>query len=92
MADAKLILYCDTDFIVPVVDKGDGYYEVFRGTADGCLWLYFYTPADNSALEYGRTYKASFDSGRAAYLGDIWKAIDADRRYSTPVLDSLPYT
>ncbi len=92
MAEPRLILYCDSDFIVPVVDKGDGYYEVFRGTADGCLWLYFYTPADNSALEYGRSFKAAFNNGRPGYLGDIWAAIDSDSRYSTPVLDSLPYT
>jgi len=74
-----------------VVDKGDGYYEVFRGTADGCLWLYFYTPSDNSAMEYGRSFKAAYNSGRPGYLGDIWAAIDSDSRYSTPVLDSLPY-
>lgn len=91
MAEARLILYCDNDFIVPVVDKGDGYYDAFRGTADGCLWLYFYTPADNSAIEYGHTFKAPYCSGRPGYLGDIWKAIDNDLRYSTPVLDSLPY-
>lgn len=92
MADPRLILYCDNDFIVPVVDKGDGYYEAYRGTDDGCLWLYFYTPADNSGIESGRSFKANYASGRPGYLGDVWKAIADDRRYSTPVLDSLPYT
>lgn len=91
MSQAKLILFFNQDYIIPVVDKGDGAYDGFHGSGDGRLWLYFYVPADSSRLEASQSNKSMVLCKRPGYIGHFWDGVVDGRKYSTTTVSDLPY-
>ena len=77
MNDNKLVLYVDSDFIIPIIGNYSGNVEKFTGTDDGRLWLYFKVSRDSSSTyEFGKNIKAGYSSNLPGYLGDFWNKLD----------------
>ena len=80
MEENFLLLYIDSDYLVPLVDSAKG--NLFRYTpqgGDNRLWLYFREDVDSTDVLFGRDNYRSARMGKASYFGNYWAEVACDR-------------
>ena len=89
--NAYLALYIDTDYIVPIVDTDNGNLQKYASAEEGArFWLYFYDSPHKSGVDYGRSFKANYESGLPGYIGNFWQLVEDEAVYNNGIAQ-VPY-
>lgn len=76
MEEFILLLYIDSDYIVPLVDSTKGNLFRYNRGEDSRLWLYFREDCDTTDVLYGRDNYRPARMGKPSYFGDYWAQVE----------------
>lgn len=79
MEEFFLLLYVDSDYIVPLVDSTKGNLFRYNAGGDNRLWLYFREDVDSTDVLYGRDNYRPARMGKPSYFGNYWKEVAEER-------------
>uniref|UniRef100_UPI004055EFFE hypothetical protein n=1 Tax=Alistipes sp. TaxID=1872444 RepID=UPI004055EFFE len=79
MEEFFLLLYVDSDYIVPLIDSTKGNLFRYNTDRDHRLWLYFREDVDSTDVLYGYDNYRPARMGKASYFGNYWEGVDQGR-------------